>query len=147
MPQVTFTYVACFVLWMSFGYLSSAQPLEIDTIVTSNVESDHFKIRLPKVANIESYKILFGSYGVFNELEIEGEILQFLGDYNNIQRTKAINQKVKKQGIEPTLITFFRQPVIEINEVAVSQQAITGELSNKSLAFSRRVMELSLIHI
>ncbi len=141
MPQVTFTYVA-FVLWMSCSSLSYAQPVEIDTIITSNVESNHFKIRLPKVANIESYKILFRNYGVFSELEIEGETQQFVGDYNNIQRTKTIDQKIKKQGIEPTLITFFRQPAIEIKEVAVSQQAITGELSNKSLAFSRKVMEL-----
>jgi len=140
MPQVIFTYIVFF-LWMSCSYLSTAQPLEIDTVVTSNVESDHFKIRLPKVANIESYEILFSNYGVFNEIEIEGEIQQFVGDYNNIQRTKAINQKLKKQGIEPTLITFFIQPVLEIKEEAISQQAITGELSNKSLSFSRKVVK------
>jgi len=141
MPQVTITYIA-FVLWMSCSCLSVAQPLEIDTIETSNVESDHFKIRLPKVANIESYKILFSNYGVFTELEIEGEIQQFVGDYNNIQRTKVINQKIKKQGIEPTLITFFKQPVLEVAEVAVSQQAITGELTDKSLSFSRKILQL-----
>jgi len=143
MPQVVFTYFA-FALWMiSCTQISLAQTnsLEIDTIVTSAVESDHFKIRLPKVANIESYKILFSKYGVFSEFEIEGNTQQFVGDYNNIQRTKAINQKIKKQGIEPTLITFFMQPSIEINEVAISQEAITGELTNKSLSFSRRVMD------
>lgn len=139
MPQVTFTYVA-FVLWMSCSCLSFAQTLEIDTIETANVESDHYKIRMPKVANIESYKILFRNYGVFTELEIDGEIQQFVGDYNNIQRTKTINQKIKKQGIEPTLITYFKKPELKINEVAVSQQAITGELTDKSLSFSRKVI-------
>jgi len=142
MPQVILTYFT-FILWMCCMQISSAQPnsLEIDTIVTSAVESDHFKIRLPKVANIESYKILFSNYGVFSEFDIEGNAQQFLGDYNNIQRTKAINHKIKKQGIEPTLITYFMQPSIEISMATVSQEAITGELTNKSLSFSRKVLD------
>lgn len=149
MTQGTFKIFAfIFPVFLGFAFANAAiaqhsSILGVDTVVVDGFESDHFKIRLPTVSNIEAYKILFKNYGDFSEIEVEGKINQFVGDYKNIQRAKAIHAKIKKQGIENSVITYFKNPYKDVYESTVSQEAITGELHDKSISFSRKVLNIT----